>query len=153
VTARVAIRAYRRADFDAVTALWRFAREKSLPDFQRSKGHFFFEDCEYFRNYVLEKNRLWVALLERRRVGFIAMNVDFVDQLHVHPEYWRRGVGSALLEHARRRSPRHVWLFTLQANAGARAFYEARGFVAEKFGVSPPPESEADVEYHWRPAA
>ena len=34
----------------------------------------------------------------------------------------------------------------------SRAFYEKRGFSAVRFGVSPPPESEADVEYHWKPA-
>ncbi len=30
------------------------------------------------------------------------------------------------------------------------AFYEKNGFIAEKYGISPPPESEPDVEYHWR---
>ena len=51
---------------------------------------------------------------------------------------------------AKQRSPEHVWLYTLQVNVNARAFYEKHGFVAEKFGVSPPPENEPDVEYHWR---
>ena len=32
----------------------------------------------------------------------------------------------------------------------ALSFYEKNDFVAEKFGVSPEPESEPDVEYHWR---
>ena len=26
-----------------------------------------------------------------------------------------------------------------------------RGARTEKFGASPPPENEPDVEYHWRP--
>ena len=60
------------------------------------------------------------------------------------------GIGQALLNFARERSPDHVWLYTLQINVGARAFYEKNGFVAEKFGISPPPENEPDVEYHWR---
>jgi ribosomal protein S18 acetylase RimI-like enzyme len=46
--------------------------------------------------------------------------------------------------------PKHIWLYTHAANKMARAFYEKNGFVAEKFGVSPEPESEPDVEYHWR---
>jgi hypothetical protein len=33
----------------------------------------------------------------------------------------------------------------------ARSFYEKQGFVAVYSGVSPPPESEPDVEYRWRP--
>jgi hypothetical protein len=31
------IRDYRDEDFDPVTVLWRIAREKSLPEFQRTK--------------------------------------------------------------------------------------------------------------------
>jgi GNAT superfamily N-acetyltransferase len=144
------IREYRAEDFDAVTILWRVSREKSLPEFQMLKGHFFFEDQGYFQNHILKENRVWVVEMENRPVAFMAMNKEFVDQLYVHPDYWRRGIGSALLNVAREQSPQHVWLYTLQINTGARAFYEKNEFVAEKFGISPPPESEPDVEYHWR---
>ena len=57
-----------------------------------------------------------------------------------------------MVELAKERSPGHVWLYTLQINLRARAFYEKNGFVAEAFGVSPPPESEPDIQYHWRPS-
>jgi ribosomal protein S18 acetylase RimI-like enzyme len=88
--------------------------------------------------------------IDNRPVAFMAMNQEFVDQLYIHPDFWRQGIGNALLKVAREQSPEHVWLYTLQVNVNARAFYEKNGFVAEKFGVSPPPESEPDVEYHWR---
>jgi ribosomal protein S18 acetylase RimI-like enzyme len=144
------IRDYQATDFDAVTILWRISREKSLPEFQLEKGHFFYEDRNYFQNYVLKNNRVWVVELANRPVGFMAMNKDFVDQLYIDPDYQRRGIGKILLDFAREQSPDHLWLYTLQVNVNARAFYESNGFVAEKFGVSPPPESEPDVEYHWR---
>jgi len=147
---RFIIRDYRAEDFDAVTILWRIAREKSLPEFQQEKGHFFYEDRNYFRDHVLMENRVWTVDADNHPVGFMAMNKDFIDQLYIHPDYWRRGIGRALLNLARECSPDHVWLYTLQVNLGARAFYEKNGFVAEKFGESPPPESEPDVEYHWR---
>ena len=38
------IREYRSEDFDAVTIIWRISREKSIPEFQLEKGHFFFEE-------------------------------------------------------------------------------------------------------------
>ena len=145
------IRPYRKNDFDAVAILWRIARERSLPDFQRAKGYFFVEDIEYFRDHIVPRNKLWVAKLDSTRVGYMAMQNDFVDQLYIHPDFWRRGIGAALLKHAKLLSPEHVWLFTLQVNMQARGFYEKHGFVAERLGVSPPPESEPDVEYHWRP--
>lgn len=144
------IREYRAADFDAVTILWRVSREKSLPEFQRAKGHFFYEDQDYFRYEILLKDKVWVAEIAGWIAGFMAMEKDFIEQLYVHPHYWRHGVGEALLNFAREQSPEHLWLYTLQVNVNARAFYEKNGFVAEKFGISPPPENEPDVEYHWR---
>jgi ribosomal protein S18 acetylase RimI-like enzyme len=83
--------------------------------------------------------------------GFMAIAGDFVDQLYIHPDFQRRGLGKELLDFAKRQSAEHVWLFTLQINGNGRAFYEKNGFVAEKFGISPEPESEPDVEYHWKP--
>ena len=144
------IRDYRNADFDAVTILWRVAREKSLPDFQRQKGYFFYEDQNYFRDHVLKKNHVWVVEVDDHPVAFMAMENDFIDQLYVHPDYQSQGIGKTLLDFARERSPEHVWLYTLQVNVNARTFYEKNGFIAEKFGSSPPPESEPDIEYHWR---
>jgi len=144
------IREYRSEDFDAVTILWRISREKSIPEFQLEKGHFFFEDRDYFQKQIIKNNQIWVVVSQNYPVGFMAMNNDFVDQLYIDPDHQRRGIGQSLLNLARERSPEHVWLYTLQVNASARAFYEKNGFVAEKFGISPPPESEPDVEYHWR---
>ena len=144
------IREYQAEDFDAVTILWRVSREKSLPDFQQRKGYFFYQDRDYFQNHVLMENEIWVATVNDRPVAFMAMNQEFIDQLYIDPNYWRQGIGNALLALARKFSPEHIWLYTLQVNVNARAFYEKNGFVAEKFGVSPAPESEPDVEYHWR---
>jgi GNAT superfamily N-acetyltransferase len=144
------IRDYCPEDFDAVTILWRISRERSLPEFQNAKGHFFYEDQGYFLDHILKDDKVWVVESEARPVAFIAMREDFIDHLYVHPDHQKRGIGRALLGHARQLSPEHLWLYTLQINTNARLFYERNGFVAEKFGISPPPESEPDVEYHWR---
>jgi GNAT superfamily N-acetyltransferase len=144
------IREYGPEDFDAVTILWRVAREKSIPEFQQAKGHFFYEDQDYLRNKILERNQVWVVQAAERSVAFMAMENDFIDQLYVHPDHWRQGIGKMLLDFAKESFPEHLWLYTLQVNINARAFYEKNGFVAEKFGFSDPPENEPDVEYHWR---
>ncbi|MEO8358305.1 MAG: GNAT family N-acetyltransferase [Chloroflexota bacterium] len=144
------IREFCDDDFDAVTILWRVAREKLLPEGQTDTGHHFYEDRNYFRDHVLKKNRVWVVAVGDRPVAFMAMENDFIDQLYIHPDFQRRGIGLELLNFARQQSPGHLWLYTLQVNVNARAFYEKNGFVAEKFGFSPPPENEPDVEYHWR---
>ena len=147
------IRIYQSADFDEVTILWRLAREKSLPDFQRLKGHFFDEDRDYFRDHVLADDQVWVEEADGRIAAFMAIRDDFIDHLYVYPDYWRRGLGRKFLDFARFLSPSHLWLYTLQINLTARLFYEKNGFRAEKFGLSPPPEEEPDVEYHRLPSA
>jgi ribosomal protein S18 acetylase RimI-like enzyme len=143
------IRPYKSDDFEALTGLWRRAREQAFPEFQRTKGHTFEEDQAYFRDIILVNNDLWVAEVDGQSAAFMAIAGDFIDQLYVDPAYQRSGLGRALLEHARRLSPDHLWLYTLQINTNGRTFYEKNGFRAVKFSLSPPPESEPDVEYHW----
>jgi ribosomal protein S18 acetylase RimI-like enzyme len=143
------IRPYKSDDFEAVTTLWRQAREGAFPDFQRRKGHTFEEDQAYFRDVILVDNDVWVAEAAGKPVAFMAIAGDFIDQLYVTPDHQRCGLGQALLEHARCLSPEHLWLYTFQVNTHARAFYEKNGFRIHKLGLSPPPESEPDVEYHW----
>ncbi len=81
----------------------------------------------------------------------IALDVPWIRQLAVFPGCQRRGVGTALLRHARERSAAELRLFTFQRNAPARAFYAKHGFVVVAYGTSPAPELEPDVEYRWTP--
>jgi len=144
-------RPYRPDDFDPVNDLWRRSRLQAFPAFQASKGHPAEEDRDYFRRVVLPRHDRWVTEIDGRPVGFMAIAADFIDQLYIDPDHQRRGIGSALIAHAKRLSPSGLRLFTFQINANGRAFYAKQGFEAVRFGVSPPPESEPDVEYQWRP--
>jgi ribosomal protein S18 acetylase RimI-like enzyme len=86
----------------------------------------------------------------KRLLGLLALADGEIDQLHVAPEFQDQGVGSALLAKARDLSPERLGLFTHQRNERARRFYEKRGFVAVRFGMSPAPENEPDIRYEWR---
>jgi GNAT superfamily N-acetyltransferase len=141
------IRLYRPEDFDVVTLLWRRSREESLPEL--ADDHTFEEDCAYFEDMILKHNQVWVAVVDDVTAGFMAINGSLVDQLYIAPNFQHKGIGQALLAHARSLSPNFLRLYTLQVNTRARAFYEKNGFRPVKFGISPPPESEPDVEYHW----
>ena len=143
------IRRFTEDDFESVTRLWREARENSLPEFQREKGYPFEMDQVYFRNHIQTKDEIWVVDKNSRPIAFLAIDHDLIDHLYVGPEFWRQGIGKMLLAHARSISPEHLWLYTLQVNLNARIFYQKNGFTARKFGISPEPELEPDVEYHW----
>jgi ribosomal protein S18 acetylase RimI-like enzyme len=79
-----------------------------------------------------------VAEVDAAVVGVLAVSqadlhpdgLAWIDQLYVHPAFVARGIGHALLQHALATLPRPVQLYTFQANARARGFYERRGFVA-----------------------
>ena len=105
----------------------------------------------YFTNVVARDHELWVAVRAGRPVGVMAMAQEWIDQLYVDPPEQRRGVGSALLTHAKTLSPDSLRVLTLQRNAVACRFYERHGFAAYDHGRSAPPENEPDVSYLWRP--
>ncbi len=62
-----------------------------------------------------------------------ADGAGWIEQLYVHPTHVGTGLGRTLLARALAELPRPVRLFTFQANARARAFYEVHGFVACEF--------------------
>lgn len=107
------------------------------------------EDKGFFREVVAVTREVWVAVVDGRIVGVLALDGGEVDRLYVAVGAQGRGIGSALLEHAKGLRPQGLTLVTHQRNEGARRFYERHGFVAGKLGLSPPPENEPDVWYTW----
>ena len=79
----------------------------------------------------------------------IAFHDDWIEQLYVLPEAQGRGVGSELLDVAKRAYER-LQLWTFQRNAQARRFYEARGFkLVEQTDGAGNEEKEPDARYLW----
>ena len=60
-----------------------------------------------------------------------------------------RGIGSALLDHAKARRPDGLDLWAFQSNTGARRFYERHGFVAVAETDGDNEEGAPDVRYRW----
>lgn len=146
------IRSYIDTDEAEVVSLWHRAGQAAytyLPTWQA----FTLEMAGWvFLNIIKPNCDLWVGTQDGRIVAFLAMKGSYIDRLYIDPSAWHTGWGTRLLHFARQLSPQGLELHTHQENWPARALYEKEGFKAVRFGISPPPESAPDVEYHWRPA-
>jgi GNAT superfamily N-acetyltransferase len=84
----------------------------------------------YFASHVVTACELWVAEEPPGELaGILVLDGDHVDQLYVDPRRTGRGIGSRLLDVAKRERPDGLRLWMFQANAGARRFYLRHGFV------------------------
>ncbi len=96
------------------------------------------EVLAWVRDRLLPGGGVTVAWLDGAVVGVLAVSRDvgcgsWVDQMYVHPSFVDRGVGTRMLVCALAALPPPVRLYTFQANAGARRFYERHGFEAIAF--------------------
>jgi GNAT superfamily N-acetyltransferase len=107
------------------------------------------EDAAFFTDVVFDQCQVWGGFADGLQ-GFVAFRDGWIDHLYVAPASQGRGIGSHLLGLAVERQS-EVRLWTFQRNAGARAFYEKRGFVAvETTDGARNEEREPDVLYRWR---
>jgi ribosomal protein S18 acetylase RimI-like enzyme len=134
----------------AAVDVWVRARWDAQPWLEKRMGYTDEQNLAFFRDVVCAEHEVWTAMNGKRLLGLLALADGEIDQLHVAPEFQDQGVGSALLAKARDLSPERLGLFTHQRNERARRFYEKRGFVAVRFGMSPAPENEPDIRYEWR---
>jgi len=145
------VRPFTPADLEAVVRLWNQTKRDTYTFIAVEQSRTVGEDRAFFQERILEHTAIWVAERDARIEGFLALRGSYLDRLYVRPDAQRRGVGAALLLHAMALAPDGLELHTHQRNTRARAFYEKHGLVPVRFGLSPPPECEPDVEYHWRP--
>ncbi len=145
------IREFQDADEADVVGVWHrsgLAAYTFLPAWRA----FTLEEASWvFENVIRPNCAIWVGTLDERIVAYLALQGSWVNRLFVDPPEWRTGWGTQLIRLAKQLSPGGLQLYTHQENYAARALYKQQGFKVVKFGISPPPESAPDVEYHWRP--
>ena len=125
------IREYRADDRDVVLTIWAAASAVAhpfLPD------EFLAAERRDIADRHLATAETWVWDVDGHVTGFIALLGNEVGGLFVHPEFHRRGIGRALVDHARGlRDTLEVEVFA--DNVPGRAFYAAYGFVEFEEGV------------------
>lgn len=124
---RTRIRRAVEADTAAIAHVHLTSRSVTMPYLPPQKrGHE--EVTRWFRDVVLKRCRIWVAVRDAEVVGYAALDGDVLEHLYLRPEFRRLGIGTLLLDEVRRHSPDGVSLHVFQQNADARAFYERHGF-------------------------
>jgi GNAT superfamily N-acetyltransferase len=94
----------------------------------------------------------YISWEDDEAVGVVSVGNGVLQTLYVMPEFWSRGIGSALhdlaLDRLRETSVQEARLWTLTENHRARAFYEKRGWaLTGRTRVVPFPPHPIDVEY------
>lgn len=106
----------------------------------------------YWREVLFAKADIWVAEASGGElVAVMALEADWVDQLYVRPGWNNGGLGSALLDIAKREQPDGLRLWAFQSNTGARRFYERHGFTEIDRTDGDNEEHAPDVLYRWTP--
>lgn len=137
----VHVRPYGPQDWDAVAAVHDAAR---LDELRSSVGVEAFKDlASTYEDEELFAGDLWVAELDGRVAGFLALSDDEITWTYVDPRCSRRGVGTALLEHVTRGCTRRLELTVLAGNDAARRLYERAGFVVVETRTGPLVGNEA----------
>jgi putative acetyltransferase len=148
--ADLSLRPYDPRDEDAAIALWLRSWQAAYPaiDFAARLGWW----RERWRQELVPAAEIVVAEAAGGIVGFVTVDprTRYLDQIVVAPEFWRSGVGDALIEEAARLSPEGLDLDVNTDNARAIRFYEKRGFVISGGGVNPL-SGKAVYRMSWRP--
>ncbi|MEU6482531.1 GNAT family N-acetyltransferase [Streptomyces sp. NPDC046887] len=147
------IRRAAASDADAVAGVWLRSFAAALPEVRRA--HTDEEVRAWFREVVVPGragHETWVAAVDGTIVGMVVLNGTELDQLYLDPHWRGRGIGDRLVHLAKHHRRDGLALWTFQANAPARRFYERHGFVAaEHTDGRGNEEREPDVRYVWRP--
>jgi putative acetyltransferase len=125
----ITLRRYTPADEDAAIELWRRTWAHHFPhiDFNARVAWW----RERWRQELIPVAHVVVAQIDDQLAGFVTVDPKtmYLDQIVVAPEHWGSDAARALLEEAKRLSPRGLDLLVNKDNARAIHFYQKHGFV------------------------
>jgi putative acetyltransferase len=144
------LRPYTAADEDAAIELWRRTWAQHYPqiDFNARLGWW----RERWRKETVPAASIVMAEADGLLIGFVTVDPKtmYLDQIVVAPEHWGSGTALALLDEAKRLSPRGIDLLVNKDNSRAISFYAKHGFTyagEDKNSMSGKPVNRMT----WRP--
>jgi len=108
------------------------------------------ETHAFVADVMIAQREAWLAWEDETALGLLVLDGFEVDWLFVDPVAQSRGVGSALIEHAKACSPSGLTLWVFESNRRAQAFYERHGFViVDRTDGADNEEKAPDIRYAW----
>ena len=130
------LRPYRADDEDAAIALWLETWQKAYPEIDFSARVTWWR--ERWRGELVPNAAIVVAEQANTLAGFVTIDASgYLDQLVVAPDRWGSELADALVDEAKRRSPKRVTLLVNKDNTRAIRFYQRNGFVHAGDDVNP----------------
>ena len=149
MTADFTLRPYRAEDEDAAIELWRQTWQQAYPSIDFAARVTWWR--ERWRNELVPNAAIIVAEQAGALVGFVTIDAEgYLDQLVVTPSHWGSRLATALVDDAKRRSPKGVTLLVNKDNARAIRFYQRNGFVHAGADVNPT-SGRPVLRMTWRP--
>jgi len=145
----VKIRSYQSDDLENIVQLWYGTWHKTFPHLQHPRSYAGWKQKFY---ELVKDGDIFVAEVENQIAGFavILIKEQCLSQLFIDESYQGLGIGSTLINIAKRLCPQGLNLYTLQENLKARAFYEKHGFKVRTFSINEF-NGQPNVEYFWIP--
>ena len=144
------IRRATSADAPDVARVFTASQADALPYVARL--HTQEETFRFITDRVFTDCEVWVATHKDAVIGMMAINRSNIDHLYLLPGYYRKGIGTMLLNHAKALRPAGLTLYAFEANVRACTFYRNHGFHAMKRGDGSDNEAQMpDILFQWRP--
>ena len=120
------IRPYIDADFEAVCAVHdRSRRDELLGSTDPAAFRPMVDEAEEEEFF---DSRTFVGCIDHRVIGFVSFRGTYITWLYVDPDFYRRGIGFALLQEALQHCGPEAWVNTMGGNVAAIALYRKAGF-------------------------
>jgi len=136
----------------AADLLWRVREQSAALGAIPPSVHPLEDMRNWMRQVVFARYEVWVGIDEESFVALLVLGrPDWLEHLYIDNTSTGRGLGSRLVDLAKRELGGPVQLWTFQSNLGARRFYERHGFVAVESTDGDNEEGQPDVRYLYTP--
>lgn len=140
------IRVAKEKDLPRLVEIFRLSRQKLLPFLPIL--HSREQDFAHLKD-LLGRGEIIEAVSSDQIEGFLVCIEHWIAHLYVHPDAVGKGMGKALLNKAKSKTPKlELWCF--EDNLRARTFYEAQGFQLVRTTDGDNEEGLPDRLYRWK---